>query len=288
MRSDASLRLVRRVRVPVRRPRPSAGLVLLLAMALLVVVAPALAPYDPSATRFLDRLEGPSLAHPLGTDPLGRDTLSRLLTGFGHTPVAAAAVVALSLLIGAAVGLVSGLAGGAVDRVLMRLCEGVLTVPALAVALIVAGVLGVSLTAVVIGLSAVHWAEYARVIRNMTLAERARTHVTAAVALGAHPVRIALRHVAPALFGPVLALAAFSFAWAVLSFAGLSFLGLGSPPGSPEWGAMIAEARTHMRSHPLLVVAPGLAIAGLVLAANLAGDLLSDGLGRAPDHFRMP
>lgn len=254
----------------------------------LVVLGPWLAPYDPGAADFFNRLAAPTLAHPLGTDALGRDVLSRLLTGFQTTPVAAAAVVAVALGIGGAAGLVCASAGGLLDRAMMRLAEGLMTVPALAVALAIAGVLGIGLTTVVISLAVVHAAEYARLIRNAALAEWASTHVLAARALGASPLRITVRHVAPGLVRPVLTMAAFSFSWAMLSFAGLSFLGLGTPPGASEWGAMIAEARSHMRAHPHLVLAPGLAIVATVLGANLIGDWLGDRRSRPVLLFTPP
>ncbi|MEM8665566.1 MAG: ABC transporter permease, partial [Pseudomonadota bacterium] len=244
--------------------------------AVMVIAGPFAAPYDPTAADFFNRLAAPSFAHPLGTDQLGRDVLSRLLTGLWTTPVAAAAVVVIALAAGSAVGLVAAVVGGPVDIVIMRLTEALLTVPALAVALAIAGVLGINLVTVVVSLAVVHSGEYARLVRNIAIAEASATHVLAAKALGASPLRVAVRHILPGLTRPVLSVAAFSFSFAALSFAGLSFLGLGTPPGSAEWGAMIAEARSHMRAHPHLVLAPGLAIVATVLLANLVGDALGD------------
>ncbi|GAB5377283.1 MAG: ABC transporter permease [Acuticoccus sp.] len=265
---------------PARRRRPAFVLMALALYGALVVLGPVLAPYDPAAADFFNRLAVPSLAHPMGTDQLGRDVLSRLLTGFAATPLAAAAVVVLALAGGGLAGFAAAMAGGLADRALMRLAEALMTLPALAVALAIAGVLGIGLVTVVASLAVVHAAEYARLVRNLVLAEWAATHVFAARALGVRPVMIAWRHVAPALIRPVGTLAAFSFSWAVLSFAGLSFLGLGTPPGASEWGAMIAEARSHMRAHPNLILAPGLAIVITVLGANLLGDWLGERTAR--------
>lgn len=254
----------------------------------LVLFGPLLAPYDPAEADFFNRLAAPSLAHPLGTDQLGRDVLSRLLAGFLATPVAALAVVALALLAGGTAGLLAALSGGILDRTLMRLAEALMTIPALAFALAIAGVLGIGLVTVVASLALVHSAEYARLVRNLVIAEWEATHVFAARALGVSPAMIAWRHILPALVRPVGALAAFSFSWAVLSFAGLSFLGLGTPPGAAEWGAMIAEARSHMRAHPHLILAPGLAIVVTVLGANLLGDWLGDRRSRPVALFSPP
>jgi len=268
-----------------RRPkqRRARGMLAVFALiAALFVIAPLCAPHDPAQTSFLDRLAPPSFSHPLGTDQLGRDVLSRLLHGFAVTPVAAAAVVVFAVSVGGAVGLVCGMTGGLVDRVAMRLVEGILAVPALAVALIVAGVVGIGLATVVVALAAVHAAEYARLVRNLVMAEREKAFVLAAHALGTPPLRVVTRHIVPGIAQPVAAMAAFSFSYAVLSFAGLSFLGLGAPPGAAEWGAMIAEARSHMRTHPHLILAPGLTIMATVLAANLIGDHLGDRGRRTP------
>lgn len=276
--------------LPVHAPRRiglSAPLVVAL-FAALVVCGPFLAPYDPAEADFFNRLAAPSLAHPLGTDHLGRDVLSRLLTGLWTTPVAAAAVVAMALVAGSAVGLAAAVIGGPADMIIMRLTEALLTVPALAVALTIAGVLGINLVTVVVSLAVVHAGEYARLTRNIALAEASASHVLAAKALGASPLRVALVHIMPGLGRPVFSVAAFSFSFAALSFAGLSFLGLGTPPGSAEWGAMIAEARSHMRAHPHLVLAPGLAIVATVLLANLVGDALGDRRARPSALVSLP
>lgn len=251
----------------------SAVVVLLL---LLVALGPWIAPNDPYRADILNRLADPSLAFPLGTDAMGRCVLSRLLYGAQLTTLSALAVVLAAAGTGTAVGVVAGYAGGFVDRLAMRVAEGVSVLPALAVSLVVVGILGLSLKAVLIALAAVHWTEYARLVRNVTVVERAKPYVMAAEAIGAQGWRVVLRHLLPNMGGPLLVLGAYSLSWVILSFAGLSFLGLGVEPGTPEWGRMIAEARTHMRVHPRLVLAPGLTIMAFVILVNLLGDALAD------------
>lgn len=266
--------LVRRRRPAL--PRPGLLSAILLAVLLVVVAAPWLAPHDPARADILNRLAGPSWDYPLGTDTMGRCLFSRLLYGARLTISAALLVVVSASALGTAVGLLAGYAGGAADRLLMRLVEGVSILPALAVSLVIAGVLGLSLTSVLIALTAVHWTEYARVVRNMTVVERAKPYVMAAHAIGTPGHGIVLRHLLPNVGGPLLVLGAYSLSWVILAFAGLSFLGLGVEPGTAEWGRMIAEARSHMRSHPRLVLAPGLTIMAFVILVNLLGDALGD------------
>lgn len=263
------LHLARRI-----RPGLLSGAVVLIF--LLVLCGPWLAPNDPYHADIMNRLASPSAAYPLGTDAMGRCVLSRLLHGARLTTLSAAAAVVVAASVGTAIGLVAGYSGGWFDRLSMRLVEGVSVLPALAVSLVVAGILGLSLNAVIVALAAVHWTEYARVVRNVTMMERARPYVMAAEAIGAPGWRVLFRHLLPNIGGPLLVLAAYSLSWVILSFAGLSFLGLGVEPGTPEWGRMIAEARTHMRVHPRLVLAPGLTIMAFVIFVNLLGDALAD------------
>lgn len=263
------------------RPVSAAGIPTFLTLAVagllaLVILGPLLAPHDPYQTDILNRLAAPSLTHPLGTDAMGRCVLSRLLHGARLTTLSALGVVAISVTVGTLLGLAAAYCGGLFDRVTMRFTEGVAVLPALAVAMVVAGILGLGLTAVVIALAAVHWTEYARLVRNVTLVERAKTYVLAAEAIGAPGWRIMLRHVLPNIGGPLLVLATYSLSWVILAFAGLSFLGLGVEPGTPEWGRMIAESRTHLREYPRLVLAPGLTIMAFVIFINLLGDSLGD------------
>lgn len=250
----------------------------LVLVAFLVAGGPLVAPHDPSMIDLANRLLAPSLDHPLGTDHMGRCVFSRLIHGFRVTPLAALLVVALAVATGTAVGLVSGYAGGLTDSLIMRVVEGFFVFPAIAVALVLSAVLGLGMGATVVALAAVHWAEYARVVRNLTLAEKAKPYELAARAAGISPPRILFRHLLPGMVHPIAVLATFSLSWAILSFSGLSFLGLGAEPGTPEWGLMIAEGRAFMRDHPRLILVPGLTIVAIVILFNMLGESLRDRL----------
>ncbi|MBO6858131.1 ABC transporter permease [Roseibium sp.] len=251
-----------------------AGLLALLI--LLIVLAPLTAPYPPDQIDILNRLAPPGWQHFLGTDQMGRDVFSRLLYAGRLTTGAALLVVLASALTGTLLGCIAGYLGGWPDQLLMRFCEGLSVLPALAIAMIIAGVMGLGLAVVLLALTAVHWTEYARLVRNMILVERAKLYVQAAEALGSSRKRIIHRHLLPNITAPLLTMAAYSLSWVILAFAGLSFLGLGVEPGTAEWGRMIADARNHMRSHPHLVLAPGLTITAFVMLVNLLGDGIGD------------
>lgn len=273
----AATRLRARLRTGLARRRGGLALAVTALLAL-VLLGPLLAPHDPYAANILGRLAPPSLAYPLGTDAMGRCMLSRLLYGAQLTTLSALAVVLASAGLGTLLGAVSGYFGGIGDRLLMRLCEGVSVLPALAVALVIAGVLGLGLQAVILALAAVHWTEYARLVRNAVMIERSKTYVLAAEALGVPRLSVIRRHLLPNILTPLLAMGSYSMSWVILSFAGLSFLGLGVEPGAPEWGRMIAESRNHLRDHPRLVLVPGLTIMAFVILVNLLGDALGDRL----------
>ena len=252
---------------------------LLLALLLAAVIfAPVAAPYPPDQIDILNRLSPPSAAHLLGTDQMGRDILSRLVFAGRLTAGSALLVVLIAAITGTLLGTVAGYLGGWPDRLLMRFCEGFSVLPALAIAMIIAGVMGLGLGAVIVALAAVHWTEYARLVRNMILVERAKLYIQAAEALGTSRKSIIRRHLLPNISGPLLTMSAYSLSWVILAFAGLSFLGLGVEPGTAEWGRMIADARAHMRSHPFLVMAPGFTIMAFVMAVNLLGDSIGDRL----------
>lgn len=242
------------------------------------LAAPLLAPFDPYEIDILNRLSSPSFSHWLGTDQMGRDVFSRLMQGARVTVGSALIVVIFAGGIGTLTGAIAGYLGGFIDKFLMRLCEGISVLPALAITMVIAGVLGLGLWAVIVALISVHWTEYARLVRNMVMVEKAKIYIKSAESLGAGRVRVIGRHLLPNIAGPLLTITAFSMSWVILAFAGLSFLGLGVEPGTAEWGRMIAESRSHLRSHPHLVLAPGLAIMALVMTINLLGDAYGDRL----------
>lgn len=253
------------------------AVVVIAVIAVGAVGAPLLAPADP----FLivdSPLQGPGRTHLLGTDGLGRDMLSRLLFGarltMGFGFLAAGAVAVL----GVAVGICAGYVGGFLDAVLMRAVDIVLAFPGLLAALAIAGLFQPSLGAVLIGLVCVWWAGYARIVRGLVLSLRERPFIEAAEALGASHLRIFLRHMLPHVLPTAVVLATLDLGALILAFAGLSFLGLGAQPPTPEWGAMLNEGRTYFLSAPRVMVVPGVALSLLVLAFNILGDGLRDAL----------
>src|SRR5437867_3208043 len=252
------------------------ALVLIGAFAICAVLAPIVAPYDPLAQALGSRLEPPSAAHWLGTDQLGRDIASRLLYGARISLFIGLVVVATAGLVGTAVGLVAGYAGGLVDEALMRFTEIFLAFPPLILAMAIAGALGPSLTNAIIAIAAVTWAVYARLVRGQLLSLRRREYVEAARSIGASGPRILLRHLLPNVLAPLLVQASFDMGAAIVAAAGLSFIGFGAQPPTPEWGVMISEGRNFISTEPWLSLFPGLAILFAVGAFNVLGDGLRD------------
>jgi peptide/nickel transport system permease protein len=264
-------------RVPIlREPLNVLALTLIALFALGAIFAPLVAPYDPLAQDLASRLDPPSSAHWLGTDQLGRDILSRLLYGSRISLVIGVVVVGLAGILGSFVGLIAGYAGGLVDEGLMRLTEVFLAFPPLILAMAIAGALGPSLTNAIIAIAAVTWAVYARLARGQVLSLRRREFVEAARSIGASRTRILLRHLLPNAVAPLLIQASFDMGSAIISAAGLSFIGFGAQPPTPEWGVMISEGRNFISTQPWLSLFPGLAILFAVGSFNLLGDGLRD------------
>ena len=269
---------------PLAGPRRSAlpvtgriGLVVLIAL-LVTAIAGPLVTADPYAQDLSRSLEGPSAQHWLGTDQLGRDMLARLVLGARLSLVIGLGATAFGLALGGATGVVAGYLGGLVDAVVMRVVDLLLTFPGILIALMVVAVTGTGLANVVlaVGLRAVP--VFARVARASTLVAREHDSVTAARALGAAPARLLVRHVAPALVNSLVVLAALQVATAILVGSTLSFLGVGVPPETPEWGAMLNAGRRYMLQQGQLVIFPGLAIMVTILGINLLGDGLRSAL----------
>ena len=256
----------------------AAGLALLGLFVALALAAPLVASADPNAVDALRRLDPASPAHPLGTDNLGRDTLSRLLHGarvsLGLTGAATLGVAFL----GTAVGALAGHFGGWADDLLMRLAEVMLALPGLVVALAIVGTLGPGAVNLLLAFLVVSWAGYARVVRGLTLAARERPFVEAARALGEPELGVLARHVLPTVLPSVVVLASVDAARILLALSGLSFLGLGVPAPTAEWGMMLNEARPYLDRAPQLMLYPGAALAATALALNLVGDGLRDAL----------
>ncbi len=242
------------------------------------LLAPWFAPAPPAYQDLERRLEGPSLAHPLGFDELGRDILSRLLHGARVSMAVGLAVVVLAGAVGTLLGLVAGYAGGRVDNLVMRGVDVVLAFPGILLAIALVAVLGPALRHVVLALVAIGWVGYARLVRGQVLQLRELEYVAAARSLGIPRRVIVLRHVLPNVLPTLFVQASLSMAGAILAEAGLSFLGLGIQPPTPSWGAMVNAGRGHLVEAPHLALFPGLAIFATVMALNFLGDALSERL----------
>ena len=255
------------------------GVFLLAIFVLAAVAAPWLAPHSPASIDLLHRLEGPSAQHLIGTDELGRDTLSRLLYGARLSLAISVTVVGISLILGITIGGLAGYHGGWFDLALTTVVMNTfLALPGILLAIAFAAFLGPGFLNLVLALSIGGWAGYARLVRAQVLAAREREFVEAARALGASGLRIFLRHILPNIVQPVLVQAAIGMAGVILAEATLSFLGLGLPAPAPSWGAMLNDARLHLFDAPRLVFAPTLTIALAVLGFNFIGDALRDQL----------
>lgn len=260
--------------------QPQGAVGALLALALLVAVAfgPSLAPYDPEAFHVSSRLGGPSSAFMLGTDQFGRDILSRLLWGARTTVALSLVATLIGAAAGGALGIFSGFVGGWVDEITMRFVDAVMAIPSLLLALLVITVLGPSGINAVIAIGIAFAPGMARVARSVTLSVRTSDYVAAAIARGESTLWIMAREVAPNMLGPVIVEATIRVAFAIMLLATLSFLGLGSQPPAPEWGLMIAEARSFMFRSGWTIFWPGLAIGTVAITFNLLGDALRDAL----------
>lgn len=240
--------------------------------------APFVAPYDPVTVDLTIRLLPPGPDHWLGTDHLGRDVLSRLIWGARASLGSVAAIIVLLVLISTAVGCLAGYVGGKVDAVLMRICDVFLTFPTFILAMFMVGILGTGMVNVIIAIAMTHWAWYARIIRSLVLSLRSREFVLAARVSGSSRGKILRRHILPPVAAQLVVLATLDIGHMMLHVAGLSFLGLGVQPPSPEWGVMINDARQYIWEHPRLIMLPGLMIFISVMAFNLLGDALRDRL----------
>lgn len=261
-----------------KRRLAAVALILICAILLLAVAAPLFAPYDPNNVVLEEKLSPPSSTHWLGTDHLGRDILSRLIYGTRVSVGSVAAIIACILVLGFAVGCLSGYAGGVIDSALMRFCDVFLTFPTFILAMFLIGVLGTGLTNVVIAIVLTHWAWYARLIRGFVLSLKNRDYILAARVAGTPRIKIVLRHIVPPVFAQLVILATMDIGHVMLHVSGLSFLGLGVTPPTPEWGVMINDARQFIWSSPGLIVYPGLMIFVTVMSFNLLGDALRDAL----------
>ncbi|MGQ0668061.1 MAG: ABC transporter permease [Actinomycetota bacterium] len=262
-----------------RNPLVATGAVVAIAIVLVALMAPVLAPHPAdagTATHPLEVLRPPSLAHPFGTDHVGRDVLSRVLYGARVSPVIAALVLLISCLVGIPLGVVAGYFGGLVDDVIMRVTDVFLAFPALLLALAFAAVLTPSIGNTVLAISLTWWPWYTRVVRGQAASVAGQRYVESARALGVSNARILFRHVLPNSVTPVIVQASLDVGGVILTASALSFLGLGAQDPTPDWGLMVSQGQRYFTTQWWLVTFPGLAILLTAAAFNLIGDGLRD------------
>lgn len=233
-------------------------------------------PYPPNVVNMGNRLKPPSVEHLLGTDNLGRDVFSRILAGAWTTIGIGIITLTLSLLIGVFIGLISGYVGGKVDWVIMRIVDAFTAFPEYIIAIVISGILGSGTYNLIIAIVAVKWVYYARIARSTVQVEKNKDYITVAKLNGLSTFAILRKHITPHVIGNVMALATMDMGKIILMISSLSFIGLGVQPPNPEWGSMLNEGRTFFQQAPHLMLAPGLAIMIVVLAANLFGDSISE------------
>lgn len=274
------------------------GLTVVLLFLAVAAFAPQIAPYSPDEADFALALKGPSAAHWLGTDELGRDLLTRMLYGARISVLIGLISVSIGLLVGIPLGLAAGYYGGWIDMVISRLMDIMLAFPSILLAIflstflnpvlanftLLSGLIPPGLTSAMAAVGLVSVPTYARLVRGSTMALREEDFITAASAAGSRDGRILLKHVLPNVLAPIFVQASLQIASAILSAAALGFLGLGAPPNVPEWGTMLQKSRSYVFSAPHLMTYPGLAIMLVVLGFNLLGDGLRDALDPRLKH----
>lgn len=254
------------------------GGILILLFILIAVIGPFLTPHAPNAQNHAIQLEGPSLQHWFGTDRHGRDIFSRLIHGMWITLLVGFSSVVMGMTLGVFLGVVSGYYGKRIDSIIMRFMDILLAFPGILLAMAIVTVLGEGIFNVIIAVAIFSIPVFARISRSSTLSVKELEYVEAVKALGASDFRIIFLHILPNILSPIIVQATLNIATAILTASGLSFLGLGAQPPSPEWGAMLSEGRNYMWQAPHMTTIPGIAIVIVVLAFNLFGDGLRDAL----------
>ena len=255
----------------------SLGAAIILSWVLVALLAPVISPYLPDTVEVTKRLQPPEAAHWLGTDALGRDDLTRLIYGARISLFTGFIVVVLGAAFGTLLGGIAAYARGWVEELIMRATDLVLCFPPIILALAIAAALGIGTTNTVIAMLIVWWPKFARLARGLVLVQRSQEYVEAATVVGLSPARILMRHIIPNAIGPLVVLTTLDVGNAIITFAGLSFLGLGVVPPTPEWGSMVAEGRELVEQW-WVAAFPGLAILTIVLGFNFLGDGIRDWL----------
>jgi peptide/nickel transport system permease protein len=251
-----------------------AGIVVVIVV--LAVFAGVVTPYDPTEMKVVDALKAPSVAHPFGTDRFGRDVLSRTIHGSRIALGVALSSITLAFVLGTLLGVIGGYAGGWPDLAIGRTMDVLFSFPTLILAIGIAAMLGPGLDNAALAIAVVYAPLFSRVARGPVIAERAKDYVSAALALGAGPLRMAFRHILPNVMAPLIVQVSIGLAYAILTEAALSYLGLGTQPPAPSWGTMLNEGRTYLETAPWMSVFPGVAIMLAVLGFNLLGDGLRE------------
>ena len=254
------------------------GGVIAILLVVISLLSPWITPYDPIDPDPPSRLQGPSLAHPFGTDKLGRDVFSRVIAGAPYSLAMGLIAVAIGATVGVTLGLIAGYYSGRIDSAIMMFSDAMLAFPSILLALAIVAALGTGLANTMIAVGVSWIPGFIRIARGSVLAARGTTYVDAARVSGATDRRILVSHILPNILAPVIVLCTLGIAGAILVGASLSFLGLGAQPPAPEWGAILNDGRTTIRLAPWLMTFPGLAIMVTVLAMNLLGDGLRDAL----------
>jgi peptide/nickel transport system permease protein len=254
------------------------GLFIIVAFIATAIFAPQIAPYDPLKRNLSESLQQPGPKHLLGTDVLGRDTLSRLIYGTRISLIVGVVVVCIAGGIGVVLGAIAGYYGGLIGAIIMRLMDALMTIPMLLLALAIAALLGGGLKNIIIALGFGLIPGYARLMTSQVLVVKSLDYVMAARSMGDSNQRIILSHIVPNCFAPILVLVTMMMGTTILAEAGLSFLGIGVTPPTPAWGSMVTDGREYLLTNPILSVAPGVAIMLVVFAFNMVGDGLIDAL----------
>lgn len=266
------------VKLLIRRRTALLGALLVVFFVLLATIGPFLTPHDPDMPNLPLRLQGPSAAHPFGTDEVGRDTLTRIAYGARFSLLMGVVAMAISASLGVPLGLTAGYRGGRWDMGLMRAVDILMTLPSIVLSVAIVSILGPGIVSVIIAVGITSTPAFARLSRAVALTLREQDFVSAARIVGASDARILRLHMFPNSLPPLIVQASLGVGTTILTASALGFLGLGVQPPTPEWGAMLSRARTYVSVAPHMVIFPGLAIALLVLGFNLLGDGLRDAL----------